>query len=111
MMISKNIFSILSMLSLTMAGCDGPVPTRAEIAEKYPDVEQGSARPENTRVLCPFVRILERAGLFDDEVGIAAYENGYGEVRCQRGQEVRLRDVGLRCGRFAGFDRSKFTWC
>ena len=69
MMISKNIFLILSMLSLTMAGCDGPVPTRAEIAEKYPDVEQGSARPENTRVLCPFVRMLERAGLFDDEVG------------------------------------------
>jgi len=58
----------LTLNILLITGCDGPVPTRAEIVTKYPNVENGSTRPENTEILCPFVRMLERSGLFDQEV-------------------------------------------
>ncbi|MBV1883162.1 MAG: hypothetical protein KUG82_16100 [Pseudomonadales bacterium] len=66
-------FPVLNLLFLTLVttiitGCYGPMPTRDELATAYPDVEQGSSRSENTEVLCPYVRMLERAGLFDEEL-------------------------------------------
>ena len=64
---NKKVVLLLSTVSWMTIGCDGLVPTREEIVAKYPDVEQASARPENPRVLCPFLRMLERAGLFGDE--------------------------------------------
>ena len=56
----------LATAALTMLGCDGPVPTREEIVARYPDAEAGSAQPENLKILCPFLRMLHRAGLVDD---------------------------------------------
>lgn len=70
-MLYKKVLLFLSAVSLT-AACDGPVPTREEIVAKYPDVELGSDRPENTKVLCPFLRMLQRAGLFDDVAAFRA---------------------------------------
>jgi hypothetical protein len=43
-------------------------PTRAALVAKYPTVEQGSARPEDKRVMCPFQRLLQRSGIYDAEV-------------------------------------------
>ncbi len=40
-------------------------PSSEELRAEYPNLEEGSTRPENKRILCPFVRMLERAGLFD----------------------------------------------
>lgn len=59
---------MLSLLGFTMAACEGPAPTREQIVAKYPTVEVGSLRAENKQVLCPFVRMLERSGIFDSEV-------------------------------------------
>ena len=59
---------LLSLMTLFITGCDGPMPTRDQIVTKYPDVDLGSLRAENIEVLCPFVRMLERAGIFDAEL-------------------------------------------
>ena len=77
----------------TLAACEnGPAPTRDEIVEKYPDVAVGSLRAENPEVLCPFVRMLERSGLFDDEASLivpvsdvvnAAHEFGCASLECR----------------------------
>jgi hypothetical protein len=56
----------LATAAMTMVGCGGPVPTREEIVAKFPDAEAGSPRPENLKILCPFLRMLNRAGLVDD---------------------------------------------
>lgn len=59
----------LLAVSVFLVGCERtPAPTREEIVAKYPDVESGSTRAENKKILCPFVRMLERAGLFDEEL-------------------------------------------
>jgi hypothetical protein len=42
-------------------------PAREYLAENYPSVAEGSERVENKKILCPFLRLLERAGLFDEE--------------------------------------------
>ncbi|RZA23981.1 MAG: hypothetical protein EOP10_11240 [Proteobacteria bacterium] len=38
---------------------------RAALASKYPDIAAGSQKPENMKIICPFHRLLERAGLYD----------------------------------------------
>ncbi len=43
---------------------------RAEFAEKFPAIEEGSSQPENKAIVCPFHRMLERAGLYNKEVGM-----------------------------------------
>lgn len=65
-LIDDKILSMLPVIALALAACDGSVPTREEIVAKYPAVEQGSAQPENTRILCPFLRMLRRAGLVEE---------------------------------------------
>lgn len=40
---------------------------RDELARRYPAIEEGSLKPENPKILCPFHRMLERAGLYDRE--------------------------------------------
>ena len=94
-MIIKKASRCLVAFSLlvTLAACEnGPAPTRDEIVEKYPSVETGSLRAENIEVLCPFVRMLERSGLFDDEPTLivpvsdvvnAAHEFGCASLECR----------------------------
>ena len=38
---------------------------RQDLAATYPSIEEGSTVPENGKVLCPFQRLLDRAGMYD----------------------------------------------
>ena len=38
---------------------------RQDLADTYPSIEEGSLEPENVEVMCPFLRLTERAGMFD----------------------------------------------
>lgn len=68
--ISKALISLFIasiVVALTTTSCVIPAPTREQIVAKYPTVDQGSMRPENRKILCPFTRMLERSSLFDSE--------------------------------------------
>ncbi|MBC7660792.1 MAG: hypothetical protein H7249_13935 [Chitinophagaceae bacterium] len=65
------------------------VSDRSELAAKYPGIEEGSLRPEDPKILCPFHRMLERAGLYDSSkrdqmpltvsiIKIASYAHEFG---------------------------------
>jgi len=41
--------------------------TRDELVSKYPTLNDGSDRTENTEIRCPFHRVLARAGIYDKE--------------------------------------------
>ncbi|MBC7659543.1 MAG: hypothetical protein H7249_07515 [Chitinophagaceae bacterium] len=55
------------ILSTSVLSQSGIAADRDELATKYPDIEAGSLKPENKKILCPFHRLLERAGLYDAE--------------------------------------------
>ncbi|NRA65373.1 MAG: hypothetical protein HRU19_12880 [Pseudobacteriovorax sp.] len=40
---------------------------REELAVKYPSIDTDTERAENKKILCPFLRMLERTGMFDAE--------------------------------------------
>ncbi|RZA22266.1 MAG: hypothetical protein EOP10_15705 [Proteobacteria bacterium] len=42
--------------------------SRADLVSRYPDIEEGSQQVENKKIVCPFLRMLERAGLFNPEL-------------------------------------------
>jgi len=42
---------------------------RDHLVSKYPGLEEGNGRPENKKILCPFHRMLERAGVYDEHTG------------------------------------------
>lgn len=63
-----------SALTFPMAKASGEVTKpsgfelpREVLAAKYPSIEEGSLRPENKKILCPFLRMLERAGIYDSD--------------------------------------------
>lgn len=62
----SQTFLCLTILG-SLLGCGADMPTRDELAEKFPDAV-GSDVSENEKVLCPFLRMIERAGLFADTV-------------------------------------------
>jgi hypothetical protein len=63
-------FSSLFLASLIFVGNIQADPLdREKLVAKYPGLEQGSGRPENKQILCPFHRLLERAGVYDEEIG------------------------------------------
>ena len=52
----------------TEGDCVSPTAEkRAELVAKYPNIAESSQSEENKKVLCPFLRMLERAGIFDPE--------------------------------------------
>lgn len=57
--------SVLSLVLLLSNYSHAAAADRDQLAEKYPDIEEGSLKPENAKILCPFHRMLERAGLYD----------------------------------------------
>lgn len=66
----KKVFArILLNLSLVVIAfsisSSASALTRDELIEKYPSLEYGVLAPENKKILCPFHRMLERAGLYD----------------------------------------------
>ncbi|NRB36933.1 MAG: hypothetical protein HRU20_00530 [Pseudomonadales bacterium] len=66
------LFLLTSIFFIT--GCDlilppvGLAPTREQLVDEYPNVEEGSSREENVKILCPFQRMLERSGIYDTAV-------------------------------------------
>jgi len=80
----------LSAISVVLTGCGGDAPSREQLVTKYPDIEQGSLRAENTKILCPLLRMAERSGFFDEEVAtestltvdVGSVTNGAKEFGC-----------------------------
>jgi len=67
--VSKLLIPTLLGGLSTLAACAPPTaPTGDELVAQFPSVGANSARPENVRVLCPFQRMLERAGIYDEEL-------------------------------------------
>lgn len=58
---------VVSALSIGLLGCGADTPTRDDLAAMYPDVLSDSTVAENPKILCPFLRMLNRAGLVDSE--------------------------------------------
>lgn len=64
----KNSFRTFALTSvLCVSGGATAQSLRTDLANKYPDIVEGSGKPENPKILCPFHRMLERAGLYDAE--------------------------------------------
>ena len=55
---------ILASLVLLPIASSSFAADREELLAKYPGLD-GSERPENPKILCPFHRMLERAGIYD----------------------------------------------
>ncbi len=93
-MINTNITKYIALLStlLVISACENrQAPTREAIVAKFPNVDAGSSQAENSAILCPFLRMLERAGLFEDEPDLivparkvtdGAVEFGCGRLEC-----------------------------
>lgn len=66
---TSPIVTAVLLLSPLFSACNPPqAPTREALVAKYPDIEQGSAREENKKVLCPFQRMLVRSGIYDADI-------------------------------------------
>ncbi len=63
----KNVLKIglLSLALMITSQSFASGANQDELAAKYPDIVEGSTKPENPKILCPFHRMLERAGLYD----------------------------------------------
>ena len=103
------------VLIAIMWGRSGDAPTRTDLVSQYPSIEEGSARAENKKILCPFLRMIERSGLLDEykavkdlQIGLsdlikAAQTFGCGMLECggvaikaSQGQETGLgQEFGL----------------
>jgi hypothetical protein len=60
------LFIVLTAMGLS--GCErSPILTAQQLVDAYPNVGPNSSRAENTDILCPFLRLIERSGLFDDQ--------------------------------------------
>ncbi|MCG8673312.1 MAG: hypothetical protein MI867_28240 [Pseudomonadales bacterium] len=57
---------LFTIAVLLLSGCGADMPTREQIVEAYPSVVD-DAVPENKNVLCPFLRLIERSGLWEGE--------------------------------------------
>ncbi len=61
----KNLLRASAIVALLMSSSLSFAADRDELAAKYPDIEEGSEKPENLKIICPFHRLLERAGIYD----------------------------------------------
>ncbi|RZA23947.1 MAG: hypothetical protein EOP10_11325 [Proteobacteria bacterium] len=57
--------SFVSPMFAQTSSTPAPALDRDALAAKYPGMDEGSTKPENKKILCPFHRMLERAGLYD----------------------------------------------
>lgn len=58
-----------------LTGCGSDPMTQAELAMSYPAAAGLTERAENPKIMCPFVRMLERSGLLDSELGTASTDS------------------------------------
>ncbi|RYZ55525.1 MAG: hypothetical protein EOP07_14065 [Proteobacteria bacterium] len=57
--------SALSLFLLFPMNASSKAADREELVSRYPGLEDKNLRPENPKIICPFHRLLERAGLYD----------------------------------------------
>lgn len=66
-----SILCLMIFQLLCVSQASEALPSKAltseELITAYPSISADSERTENKAVLCPFIRMLERAGLFDSE--------------------------------------------
>lgn len=65
-----KLFTLLFIVSFPMLQISnvGATPLNSkELIEKYPSIRRDSKRPEDKKILCPYLRLIERSGLFDSE--------------------------------------------
>lgn len=59
---------LLTFFIALSTGCSTtPVMSRDRLVELYPNIEEGSAREENKKIMCPFMRMIERSGILDGQ--------------------------------------------
>lgn len=56
----------VTLAAVFLSACGADMPTRDELAELHPDVTNDVV-PENKQIICPFLRMIERAGLFTED--------------------------------------------
>jgi hypothetical protein len=67
----SSLFAVTSLSATVAAAAKAELKPsgfelpRETLAAKYPQIEEGSLQPENKKILCPFHRMLERAGIYD----------------------------------------------
>lgn len=107
----ENFTSIRTFLILAVAipllatGCSrGPAPSSEQLVERFPSIGPDSTREQNEEILCPFLRMVERAGLLDDEesltvsvntVATAAEDLGCSRVECTAIAQVASNGQGI----------------
>ncbi|MCL1128013.1 hypothetical protein [Shewanella surugensis] len=64
---NKVSILFLMIFQLQFVSQASEVLTSEELITAYPSISADSERAENKAVLCPFIRMLERAGRFDSE--------------------------------------------
>lgn len=60
-------FIILSLSFLSFSTLASDFATSEELRDRYPNITDYSQRAENKKILCPFHRMIERAGLYDNK--------------------------------------------
>lgn len=59
---------VLALVALIVIGRSGDAPSSADLTNTYPDLAESSSRTEDVRILCPFLRMMHRAGVVAPEV-------------------------------------------
>ena len=115
----KILLSLLLMVSIGVIiilwARSGDAPSSQQLMSQYPSIAANSVRPENGKILCPFLRLIERAGLLESYQDVqnltvsipslikAAQTLGCGMIECggvafkvSKGQTETLnQDLGL----------------
>lgn len=60
-----GVFIIFLAFSISTIKAEGFL-TSEQLIDRYPDIASYSERPENKKILCPFHRMLERSGVYDN---------------------------------------------
>lgn len=87
MKIKKPLLILAAMAGLSLAhaslddtkteaffGAPKSFKSSKELRNDYPNIDDGSARAENKKILCPFHRLMERAGKYDSAPSVVAGE-------------------------------------
>lgn len=64
----SRISVVLISLFLSSTPAYSQLLDRDKFARELPAIEEGSLKPENKKIICPFHRMMERAGLYDSSL-------------------------------------------
>lgn len=104
----KKFLVSLASIAVVVIVCifiarSGSAPTAEELTRQYPDISSNSTIPENPKILCPFLRMMHRAGIVELQSSVLEITNGAQELGCgmlecggvaakvSKGQDVKLK--------------------